>query len=342
MRRLGIAVILTSVLLGGACSRQAKPKTIKIGYVLHGLNDFTEVIKRGAEDAGKQLGVDVEVTGPAKFEATEAQSMFEAMIQKRKNGLVVVPQPGEVWVIPIKQAVDASIPVVTANVTSVDSEAAAWFGQNEYQSGILLAQELKKQLEAAGKREGLIVVGECAPGVAVLGQRYQGFKTGMEGTRYVLTSAYDVTAERTSNYAAWENLISANKDLIAAVGLCSLDIPNLAKLKTSSGGQWLIAGYDLNVETLKAIKDGTAQVTVGQHPYLQGYLPIRALVEHLRDGKPLVKGWVNVGTEVVTKDNVDTVYQREADEVVATRWYADHMAKNFGDLPSLARPLPGK
>ncbi|HZY45978.1 MAG TPA: hypothetical protein VFF70_14665, partial [Anaerolineae bacterium] len=50
-----------------ANSTAAPAKVLHIGYVLHGLNNFTQVIKQGAEDAGRALGVDVEVTGPAGF-----------------------------------------------------------------------------------------------------------------------------------------------------------------------------------------------------------------------------------------------------------------------------------
>jgi simple sugar transport system substrate-binding protein len=344
MRRAHGLVLLLLALLLPACSRPqgSSQGPLKIGYVLHGLNDFTQVIKRGAEDAGRDYGVEVEVVGPAGFVPTEAIGMFEAMTQKRKDGLVVVPQPGEVWVVPIRQASGAGIPVVTANVTSAASAASAWFGQDEYGSGVILAGELKKALGARGKKEGKIVVGVCAPGVAVLTARYQGFQKGMEGTGFTVTEPFDVTPENTSNYAAWENLAGANKDMVAAVGLCSTDVPNLAKIKSRSGAAWLIGGYDLNLETLNAIKTGTAQVTVGQHPYLQGYLPVRALVEHLRDRKPLVQGWVNVGTEVVTRDNSATLYEREADRAEETRWYADYMKKTFPDLQTLAQPLPAK
>jgi ABC-type sugar transport system substrate-binding protein len=113
-------------------------------------------------------------------------------------------------------------------------------------------------------------------------------------------------------------------------------------VKSRSGAKWLIAGYDLNVETLDAIKAGTAQVTAGQHPYLQGYLPVRVLVEHLRGKKPLVQGWIDVGTEVVTKGNVDSVYEREADDAVEARWYAKHMGEAFKDLAAMAKPFPWK
>jgi len=37
----------------------AADSDIQIGYVLHGLNNFTQVILQGAQDAGAALGVDV-------------------------------------------------------------------------------------------------------------------------------------------------------------------------------------------------------------------------------------------------------------------------------------------
>ena len=323
----------------GGASPSATPK-LKIGYVLHGLNDFTQVIKRGAEDAGRDLGVEVEVVGPSSFEATEAIGMFEGMIQKKVDGLAVIPMPGEVWVKPIKEAADAKIPVVTANITSEGSVAETWVGQDEYQSGVILAQELRRLLEADGKKSGKILAGVCKPGIAVLDERYKGFKKGMEGAAYQVTDPKDVGTENTANYAAWENQATANPDMVAAAGFCSMDVPNLSKLKARSSGKWLVAGYDLNQETLDALKAGTAQVSLGQHPYLQGYLPVLALVRHLRDKQPLPKGWVNVGTEIVDKANVDKVYPRETKHDEETKWYADHVKKNFADLGTLAKPLP--
>ena len=316
-----------------------KPR-IKIGYVLHVLNDFTGVIKRGAEDAGKALDVDVEVVGPATADANAAIGQFEGMVQKKKDGLVVIPMPGDVWVKPIKEATDAGIPVVTANITSDGSTSEAWFGQDEYESGVTLAKEMRKMLEAGGKKNGKVLAGICAPGVAVLEERYKGFKKGLAGSGFTVTDAKDVGVENTKNYAAWENQATANPDMVAAVGLCSMDIPNLAKVKTRSHGNWLVGGYDLNTETLDAIKAGNTQISLGQHPYLQGYLPVLAMVRHLRDKKPLPRGWVNVGTEIVTKANVDSVTPRENDRGAETKWYADYVAKNFGDLETLAKPLP--
>jgi simple sugar transport system substrate-binding protein len=325
---------------GSPSSTTASTAKLKIGFVLHGLNDFTQVIKRGAEDAGKALDVEVEVVGPSTFEATEAIGMFESMVQKHKDGLVVVPMPGEVWVKPIKEATDAKIPVVTANITSAESAAESWFGQDEYQSGVILAQEIKKALAAEGKTNGTILAGVCKPGVAVLDERYKGFKKGMEGSTYQVTDPKDVGTENTANYSAWENQATANPQMIAAVGFCSMDVPNLSKLKTRSNGKWLIGGYDLNTETLESLKAGTSNVSLGQHPYLQGYLPVLALVRHLKEKTPLPKGWVNVGTETVTKADVEKVSPRETDRATETKWYGDYIKQNFADMGKLAQPLP--
>jgi ABC-type sugar transport system substrate-binding protein len=318
----------------------APAKKLKIGYVLHGLNDFTAVIKRGAEDAGKALGVEVEVVGPSSFKSDEAINMFEGMVQKKVDGIATVPMPGDVWIRPIKEAVDAGVPVATANMTSPDSVADVWVGQDEYQSGVILAQELVKQLQASGVKSGKILAGICAPEVAVLQDRYKGLQKGLTGTGYTVTDAKNVHTENTENYAAWENEATANSDIVAAAGLCSMDIPNLAKLKSRTKAKWLVGGYDLNPETLDALKAGNAQVTLGQHPYLQGYLPVLALVQHLRDKKPMPKGWIDVTTEIVTKANVDSLYPRETDRAAETKWYADFVAKNFADLSAMAKPLP--
>ena len=316
------------------------PEKLKLGYVLHGLNDFTQVIKQGAEDAALAESVSVNVVGPAGFSTADAIAMFEGLTQKRVDGLVVVPMPGEVWVTPIRQATEVGIPVLTANVTSPKSTATAWFGQDEFASGVILATELRKFLATQNRSEGRIIVGMCAPGVGVLVERYQGFKQGMAGTKYQISEPFDVNTENTANYGAWENLAGANPDIVAIVGLCSMDLPNLAKLKVRTKGQWLVAGYDLGRETLDAIKAGTVQVVVGQHPYLQGFLPIAALARHLRDQRPLPQGWIDIGTEVVTRENVEAIYGRETDEQKQKAWYADHVARHFADLNALAKPLP--
>jgi hypothetical protein len=124
-----------------------------------------------------------------------------------------------------------------------------------------------------------------------LHQRYAGFKRGLQGSAYTLSEFYGVPQEDQQNYIGWERLVKAHPAMVAAVGLASMDLPNLVKIKKQLNARWVAAGYDLTVEVLDGIRDGTAQVTIGQHPYLQGYLPVLALGQYFADGVPL-KDWI--------------------------------------------------
>jgi len=346
-RFVGLALLMQAILPTAGCNphdsaRDGGPKKLKIGFVLHGQNEFTGIIGRGAKDAAKAEGVDIEVDGPAAFVTPEEVGIFEGMVQKKVAGLVVVPMPGDVWITPIRQATEAGIPVLTTNVPSPDSAATAWFGIDEYAGGKLLAEELRKSLKDAGKLDGQIVVGMCSPGLSVLVERYAGFKKGMEGTRYQISDPKDVNLGDTDNYSAWEGLAGANPKVVAFVGLCAMDLPNLALLKKRTGGTWLLAGYDLGEKTANSIKDGLVQVVIGQHPYLQGYLPVLAMARHLRDKQPLPKGWIPIEAEVVTAANIGSIFPRETDKAEEKKWYADYIPRHFTDLQSLAKPMPQK
>jgi ABC-type sugar transport system substrate-binding protein len=340
----GLALMSMLISASGAAAQDATPapggdhSDIEIAYVLHGLNTFTERMKTGAEDAARDYGVTLQVFGDASFDTQIHQGFFFSALESGFDGIAVVTLPGDQWITPIQQAVDQGVPLVGANVTALDSALTTWVGQDEYNSGVILGGEMKKQLDAAGVTEGQIAVGICDPAATVLQDRDNGFRKALEDTNFEVLAAQDVDIPVPDNYSKWENIITASPDVVAAVGLCSIDIPNLAQLKERNSANWLIGGYDLDPPTLDAIKSGQAAVTVGQQEYLQGYLPVRALAEHLINGTPLVQGWLECPTEVVTAENVDDYIARQTDNTVQYDYYKQYMAENFADLQTAARP----
>jgi simple sugar transport system substrate-binding protein len=262
----------------------------RLGYILYGLTDFMEMIKTGAEEAAQSLGIDVEIAS-ADFDTEKGIHLFREMIADKKDGLVVSPLFPEKWVAPIEEAVRLGIPVLTANLRCPGAPVSATFVQNSYQSGRILARELQKTLTAAGKTSGEIVVASDRE-IHELQERYAGLKQGLQDSAYTLSELYDVPLDdEQQNLTGWEQLVEENPDMVAAVGLASVDLPSLIRIKKRTNASWIAAGYDITVEILEGIRDGTAQVTIGQHPYLQGYLPVLALGEHLVDGTALA-GWI--------------------------------------------------
>lgn len=332
-----VMALLAMPMMTKAQSPEAGSDDLKIAYILHGLNDFTQTIKEGAEDAGADLGVTVDVFGEAGFDIPTHQAFLESAIQAGYDGIAVIPNGGDPWNTLLEEAANAGIPLATANNTALNSVVDLWVGQDEYASGVLLAQEIQSQLEAAGVTSGQVVIGSCFPGNPVLDARSAGIHSVLDAAGFELTQDYDTKLDNTENYNIWDSLATANPDAVAMVGLCSLDPPNIAGVKERGGYSWLGAGYDLETPTLQAIEDGLIGVSAGQQPYLQGYLPVLALVQELRGGEH-ISGWLEVPTDLVTAANVADFMPRESDAQVQRDFYAAYIAENFSDLQAAARP----
>ncbi len=332
-----VAMLALPAMTISSQSAGAQDEEIRIAYVLHGLNDFTQTIKEGAEDAGEDLGVTVDVFGEAGFDIPTHQGFFESAIQADYDGIALIPNGGDPWNTLIQTAVGAGIPLAAANNTALNSALDLWVGQDEYASGVLLGEEIMKQLISADITSGKIVIGSCFPGNPVLDARSQGLHAVLDPAGYSLTEDQDTKLDNTENYNIWDSLAIANSDAVAMVGLCSLDPPNIGQVKERGGYEWLGAGYDLETPTLEAIENGYIGVSAGQQPYLQGYLAVRALVEEIQSGQN-ISGWLEVPTDIVTAANVADFKPREGDAAVQKEFYATYMSENFADLLAGARP----
>ena len=339
-------VVTTAALIGmpavSVLAQDATPvadhRDVEIAYVLHGFTTFTEEMVAGAEDAARDYGVTLEVYGDAAFDVSAEQDFFATALQSGVDGIAVAPLEGERWIEPIQQAIDQGVPVVGFNVTALDSALTTWVGQDDYDSGLVLGGELLQQLDEAGVTAGPIAVGSCNPDENVLQDRDAGLRNAFAWSAFEVLPSQDVHLAIPENLSAWEAIVDANPDLVAAVGLCYLDVPNLAQLKESAGASWLIGGYNLDGPTLDVIASGEAQVVVGQQEYLQGYLPVAVLAEHLINGTPLVMGWLEAPAEVVTGENVSQYAARETDDQVQYDDYRTYIAEHFADLQAAARP----
>jgi ABC-type sugar transport system substrate-binding protein len=114
-----------------------------------------------------------------------------------------------------------------------------------------------------------------------------------------------VKVSAVDNYNHWEQLYAANPDAIAMIGLCAPDVASLGKLNAAHGDKFVAGGYDLTVENLAAIKAGHAYVSLGQSPFVQGYLPVVLLVKAIKAKKPTPTGFYDSGTQGVTASSVD-------------------------------------
>ncbi|MCU1579008.1 MAG: Simple sugar transport system substrate-binding protein [Rhodoglobus sp.] len=275
----------------------AKPD-INIQIVTHGSpgDTFWDVVKSGAMQAGKDLGVTV--TYQSDGDASKQSQLIDAAIATKPDGLVVSMANPDGVQDAIKRAVAAGIPVIVTN--KGDSRwqevgAETYVGQSELVAG----QEVGKRLKTAGLKNVLCVIQEV--GNTGLQDRCKGVAQELGG----VTTNIQVDG---ANVADAQNVIKsallADPSIDGVVTLNSPISPAASQAIKEASSSAKLAGFELSTDVLTMIEKGDMLFAVDQQPYLQGYLPVTFLTDQVRNGDVVGGGQpVYTGPGFVTADN---------------------------------------
>ncbi len=305
-RKLASLLLLAALVLSSVQMTTAQDEeSLKIGFVSHSLgNPFIEQIFEGARAAAEDLGVELVEGGVEGGNPDEQLGLVQDLVASGVDG-IATSVPGESMANALNEIIEDGTPIVQFNLLST-SVNAPYVGERSTQSGYLLGSTIVEAMggEAA---EGTVVVGICFPGFPVLENRNTGVITALEelAPDVEVLGPFDVKVDAVENYAQWEQLYAANPDTKAMIGLCAPDIASLGQLNEEFGDTFIAGGYDLTEDNLNAIKDGHAFVSLGQSPFVQGYLPVLMLVESLRNDTELELSFADSGSQVVTGESVD-------------------------------------
>ncbi len=297
----------TAAPASSAPAASAAPEAIKIGFVTHVLgNPFIQQIIDGANAAAADLNVELQVTGPEGGDADAQLKAVQTLVASGVQG-IATSVPGESMSSGLNEIVDSGIPVVQFNLL-VTSVKAPYVGERSVESGRVLGQKVLEKLGGAAF-VGQVIIGNCFPGFPVLENRAKGVQESLATAPGVeVLGPFDVKVSANENYAAWEALLAANPDAKALIGLCAPDIASLGKLQAANPDTLFVSGgYDLTVENLAEIKAGNAYLSLGQTPFMQGYLPVKMLADTIRGTSNVdlsAGGFLDAGTEIVTADSV--------------------------------------
>ncbi|MBM7861344.1 simple sugar transport system substrate-binding protein [Lentzea nigeriaca] len=261
---------------------------------------FWSVVKVGAEDAGKQLGVGV--TYNSDGDPGAQAKLIDNAVSQKVGGIVVSMANPDALKTSIQNAVKAGIPVITINSGSAKSAefgAMAHVGQEESIAG----EEAGKKLKAAGKTKLLCVIHEA--GNTGLNQRCDGARTGFGGTvenlQVDISNPTDIESRikaKLQSDTSFDGVLALNPQVAV----------NAASAIKGASSKAQVATFDLNADVVTAIKAGDVLFAVDQQQYEQGYLPIVMLklfkenANTLGGGKPVL-----TGPGFVDKSNVDKV-----------------------------------
>jgi ABC-type sugar transport system substrate-binding protein len=303
-RRYGLPGALAAAALAlGLGGEKAFAEDIAIGFVTHAQgNPFVEQIVDGAKAAAADLGVALKVEESPGGSPEGQLKLAQGLVNAGASG-VASSMPGDAMARGMNDIVASGAPVAQFNMLSKVVNGP-YVGEKSTQSGRILGKMVLDKLGGASAK-GKVVIGNCFPGFPVLENRAKGVEESLKAAPgLTVLGPFDVKVSAVDNYNHWEQLYAANPDAVAMIGLCAPDIASLGKLNAANGDKFVAGGYDLTAENLAAIKDKHAYVSLGQSPFVQGYLPVVLLVEAIKAKKPLPVGFYDAGTQIVTADSV--------------------------------------
>jgi simple sugar transport system substrate-binding protein len=277
---------------------------LKIAVITHGSGDsFWAVAKSGAEQAGKDMGVDVQYSESANDPQKQAQ-LIDAAVTDKVDGIAVSAPNPDALVDPLKKAADAGIPIITLNSGQADSAdlgAITHVGQDEAIAG----EAAGRRLAEGGSQKLLCVIHEQAN--IGLNQRCDGAKQGfgevenlqVKGVEDISTTLTEIQSKLESDDSI-DAVLTLNPDIAVAARDAVQGASSDAKLAT----------FDLSGDVVNAIEAGEIEFAIDQQQYLQGYLPV-VFLKLFNDNANTVGGGqpVLTGPGFVDKANAATVKQ---------------------------------
>ncbi|WP_170476174.1 sugar ABC transporter substrate-binding protein [Ruegeria arenilitoris] len=294
-------------LAAGALALATPAFAQEIVVVSHGqANDaFWNVVKNGVEQAGKDVGVNVEYRAPETFDMVAMSQLIDAAVNQEPDGLIVSIPDADALGPSIERAVAAGIPVISINSGSdVSKELGALLhvGQDEFDAG----KAAGEKLASMGGSTAICVNHEV--GNVALDLRCAGFAEGFGGNVEVLPTSNDPSEIESKVSAA----LAANEavDTVMALGASSAGEPTVAAVK-ASGRDVNVASFDLSANFLQSIADGDAAFAIDQQQYLQGYLSVNFMGLHAKYGL-MPGGNVPSGPNLVTQEKAAQVIDLSA------------------------------
>lgn len=303
-----VAVILTVLLLsalfgcsGSKLSTQEKSVVIKV-IVKKNDGSFWEVVKMGAEAAGKEFGINVDFDGPTDENDIDGQIQFvNEAINEKVDALVLAASDYLKLVDVAEKASAEGIPVIIIDSGIKSDKMKSFIGTDNVDAGKKLGETF---INKVGNKCNIAVM-SFIKGAASSDQREEGFfetiKT-QSGIR-LLSKEYCNSDENTAQQLT-EKLIKKYPDIDAIVCLNAYGTTGTARAieKLGMAGKVKIIGFDSTPEEINFVEKDVIQSLVIQNPFNMGYLGVKYALDAM-NGQAVPKS-VNTGSKVIDKDNM--------------------------------------
>jgi ribose transport system substrate-binding protein len=304
-----ITAVVVVCLLMSACSKN-KPSAEKkpmLAFVINCPGRFWEIAHAGCNQAAAEENVMVEFHVPGQGSAAQQKQILEALVARGCKGVAISPlNPQSIG--RILDKVSEYMPVICQDSDAPNCKRICYIGTNNIEAGKVAGEQLKQALAEGGK----VAVFAANLDIANQRERYEGVAIALKDSTCEIVEVFTDQTDRTVAQANVRTALAKYPDLKGIVGTAGYNAPAaIMALKDCPGHNVKVVGFDEDIETLEAIRNGHMVCSVAQQPYEFGYSSIKMLAKlHRGEAVAIPKDQkIYVPVKVITAANVDEVEQ---------------------------------
>jgi ribose transport system substrate-binding protein len=306
---LCLAAVSVTAAGGGAApaSKQQAKKTYTF-YLVAGIasDAFYLTMKKGAQAAGKKLGVKVVFTGSTSAFSPNTQIPFlNGAIARKPDAILIAPTDKSALIAPIQRAISAGIPVITVDTFITKPIAVTNISTDNLAGGRAAADALVKAIGRSGDVAAISV----NPGISTTDQRADGFAAQLKKyskVKYLGVQYCNDDQTKASNQTS--ALLNGHPNLkgIFAMNVVSGNGVTAAVTAAGKSGKVKLVEFDAGPPQVQALKKGTIDALVAQYPYGIGQLGVQLAFKYVTGKRAGIKKHYGTGSAVVTRANVSS------------------------------------
>ena len=291
-------------------------------YVLVSANlqiPYWKAASAGFSNAASQMKVRSDIYGPQTFDPKAERDALDQAVQKKATGILLDVTDAALLKDSIDKAITAGIPVITIDSDGPASKRLFFIGTNNYQAGLIGGKRLAQEL----KNKGNVVV-FTNPDQPNMQERLAGYKAALAGAPDIkITRVVDIQGDPRIAFDTTTQIIGKERDKVDAfVSLEAQSGKEVAGVLNSYHvtGKVVMA-MDTDQETLDLIQKGQIAATIAQKPYTMAFVGLQMLdnlyhhkpssldKDWSKDGYAPIPSFVDTGSALIDKSNVDTFMQ---------------------------------
>ncbi len=300
----GMPLLATGQPEGAAKAGPKEPGDMQVVLIVKDLtNPFFVDMKKGGAAAAEKWGLQYTCLAPEKYSVENQIRIMEDLIEKRVDGVVIVPIDGKGIVSGIERANEAGIPVFNCNTRAETDNILGFAGIDHVTLGEALGQFAVDHTGGKGK----VVILEGTTGASTARDRLEGMHNVLdEHPQIQILASTTAKYNRQMAMQVMEDLLIRFPDIdvvLAANDSMALGAKEAIK---DARREIAVAGIDAIPEAVDAVVSGDLGATIDSNGYGQAYTAVDLLCEYLVTGaKPPMETKIGTGgAKIVTKANV--------------------------------------